>query len=54
VIFAFHGHGGNMNLAAHGMAFQDHWPEALVVYMQWLPTRGMVGDAQGTAAGVAA
>ena len=47
VIFAFHGHGGNMNLAAHGMAFQDHWPEALVVYMQGLPTRGMVGDAQG-------
>ena len=38
VIFGFHGHGGNMRFAARGMHFQDAWPEAIVVYMQGLPT----------------
>ncbi len=38
VIFAFHGHGGNMHFAARGMAFQNFWPEAIVVYPQGLPT----------------
>jgi polyhydroxybutyrate depolymerase len=38
VVFAFHGHGGNAQLCAQGMDFQDEWPEALVVYMQGLPT----------------
>lgn len=47
VIFAFHGHGGNMTAASRVMAFQDLWPEALVVYMQGLPIKGMVGDARG-------
>jgi polyhydroxybutyrate depolymerase len=38
VIFGFHGHGGDMQDAAEGMRFQEVWPEAVVVYMQGLPT----------------
>ena len=47
VIFAFHGHGGNMHFAARGMAFQNYWPEAVVVYPQGLPTPGIVMDFEG-------
>lgn len=51
VIFAFHGHGGNMHFAARGMHFQDAWPEAVVVYMQGLPTPGRLGDEKGSRPG---
>jgi polyhydroxybutyrate depolymerase len=52
VIFAFHGHGGNMHFAARGMAFQDRWPEAIVVYPQGLPTPSLIsGDEKGSRAG---
>jgi polyhydroxybutyrate depolymerase len=37
VVFGFHGHGGSMQ-TARGMGFQQIWPEAVVVYMQGLPT----------------
>jgi len=47
VIFAFHGHGGNMQFAARGMAFQNFWPEAIVVYPQGLPTPGIIMDQKG-------
>ena len=47
VIFAFHGHGGNMYFAARGMALQNYWPEAIVVYPQGLPTPGIVMDREG-------
>jgi polyhydroxybutyrate depolymerase len=47
VILAFHGHGGNMYFAARGMAFQNSWPEAIVVYPQGLPTPGIVVDLEG-------
>jgi len=47
VIFAFHGHGGNMQFAARGMAFQNFWPEAIVVYPQGLPTAGIIMDRKG-------
>jgi polyhydroxybutyrate depolymerase len=47
VIFAFHGHGGNMHFAARGMAFQNLWPEAIVVYPQGLPTPGIILDRKG-------
>lgn len=46
VVFAFHGHGGNMHSAARRFAFQDHWPEAVVVYMQGLPTPSKI-DKEG-------
>jgi polyhydroxybutyrate depolymerase len=47
VIFAFHGHGGNMHFAARGMAFENFWPEAIVVYPQGLPTPGIIMDPKG-------
>ena len=40
VVFAFHGHGGTMKHAATKFAYQKHWPEAIVVYMQGLNTPG--------------
>lgn len=51
VIFAFHGHGGNMQFAARGMHFQDSWAEAIVVYPQGLPTAGIVLDREGSKPG---
>jgi polyhydroxybutyrate depolymerase len=47
VIFAFHGHGGNMQFAVRGMAFQNLWPEAIVIYPQGLPTPGIIMDQKG-------
>lgn len=38
VVFAFHGHGGTARHAAAKFAYHTHWPEALVVYPQGLPT----------------
>lgn len=37
VLFAFHGHGGTMQ-SMERKGFQKHWPEALVVCPQGLPT----------------
>jgi polyhydroxybutyrate depolymerase len=39
LLFAFHSHGSSMQEAAGTMQFQRIWPEAIVVYMQGLPTR---------------
>lgn len=50
VIFAFHGHGGTARSAAEKFGFQRHWPEAIVVYMQGLPTV-TPRDPQGRRAG---
>jgi len=47
VIFAFHGHGGNMRYAARAYHYQTLWPEALVVYLQGLPTPGKLTDPEG-------
>jgi polyhydroxybutyrate depolymerase len=47
VILVFHGHGGNMHFAARGMAMQNYWPEAIVVYPQGLPTPGIILDREG-------
>lgn len=46
VVFAFHGHGGTMTQAARSFGMHTRWPEAIVVYMQGLPTKGMT-DPQG-------
>jgi polyhydroxybutyrate depolymerase len=40
VVFAFHGHGGTMRSAARTFGYHSLWPEAIVVYMQGLPTPG--------------
>jgi polyhydroxybutyrate depolymerase len=47
LMFTFHGHGGTMNHAAASFAYQRHWPEAIVVYMQGLNTPGMLTDPEG-------
>lgn len=38
VVFGFHGHGGNMRQAARSFRIHEIWPEAVVVYMNGLPT----------------
>ena len=50
VVFAFHGHGGSMQNAAAHFGYQRLWPEALVVYMQGLPSPSKV-DPEGIEAG---
>ena len=47
VIFAFHGHGGDMRHAALIYHYQTVWPEALVVYPEGLPTPGKLTDPDG-------
>jgi polyhydroxybutyrate depolymerase len=47
LVFAFHGHGGTMLHASRTFAYQKHWPEAMVVYMQGLPTPGAITDPDG-------
>lgn len=38
VIFGFHGHGGNMRNSARSFQLHERWPEAVVIYMNGLPT----------------
>ncbi|MDZ4687991.1 MAG: PHB depolymerase family esterase [Planctomycetaceae bacterium] len=47
VVFGFHGHGGTAKNAARQFAFQTHWSEAVVVYMQGVPTPGQLTDPEG-------
>lgn len=51
VVFVFHGHGGNARQAARSFAIEQHWPEAICVYMQGLPTPGAITDPEGKKAG---
>lgn len=51
VVFAFHGHGGNMGQAARSFSYHTHWPDAIVVYMQGLNTPGKLTDPEGKKAG---
>lgn len=46
LVFAFHGHGGNMRYSARAYHIHEEWPEATVVYMQGIPTPGMT-DPEG-------
>ena len=48
VVFVFHGHGGNARQVARSFHIEREWPEAIVVYMQGLPTVGQLTDPQGT------
>jgi polyhydroxybutyrate depolymerase len=41
VVFAFHGHGGSAQQASRSFGIHTLWPEAIVVYMDGLPTAGM-------------
>lgn len=47
LVFVFHGHGGNMNHSLRTFNVNSLWPEAVVVYPQGLPTKGIT-DPQGT------
>ena len=47
VVFGFHGHGGTARHAARTFGFQEPWPEAIVVYMQGVPTPGRLSDPEG-------
>ena len=47
VIFAFHGHGGNMANMSRAHAFDKLWPEAIVVCPQGLNTPGQLTDREG-------
>ena len=47
VVFVFHGHGGSMRQAAWSYPVHELWPEALVVYMEGLPTPGRLTDRAG-------
>ena len=47
VVFVFHGHGGSMRQAAASYPVHQLWPEAIVVYLQGLPTAGRLTDPQG-------
>lgn len=47
LVFVFHGHGGTMKFASTKMAIHEHWPEAICVYPQGLPTPGKLTDPDG-------
>jgi polyhydroxybutyrate depolymerase len=47
VVFGFHGHGGTAPQAARSFQLHQNWPEALVVYMQGIPTPGRLSDPEG-------
>jgi polyhydroxybutyrate depolymerase len=47
LVFDFHGHGGTAKHAARTHHLHTTWPEAIVVYMQGLPTPGKLTDPEG-------
>lgn len=47
LVFAFHGHGGNMKNATRMFPIRELWPEAIVVCMQGLNTPGRLTDPEG-------
>jgi polyhydroxybutyrate depolymerase len=47
LVFAFHGHGGNMNNSARTYGYHTLWPEAIVIYPQGLNTPGRLTDPDG-------
>jgi polyhydroxybutyrate depolymerase len=47
VVFVFHGHGGTAQNVRRQFRIDTLWPEAIVVYLQGLPTVGQLTDAGG-------
>lgn len=47
IVLVFHGHGGTSQHSARTFAIHSHWPEAVVVYAQGLPTPGRLTDRKG-------
>src|SRR5687768_3917475 len=51
LVFVFHGRGGQAERAAARFKLHEHWPEAVVVYMQGLPGAAGVQDPAGNQPG---
>lgn len=51
LVFDFHGHGGTAKHAARTHHIHETWPEAVVVYMQGVPTPGKLTDPEGKKTG---
>ncbi|HEY1190226.1 MAG TPA: prolyl oligopeptidase family serine peptidase [Gemmata sp.] len=51
LVFIFHGHGGRSEFSARTFALHKHWPEAVCVYPQGLPTPVPRLDPEGKKAG---
>ncbi|MBV8882195.1 MAG: prolyl oligopeptidase family serine peptidase [Planctomycetaceae bacterium] len=51
LVFGFHGHGGSALQASRSFRIHEEWPEAVVVYLQGLPTPGRLTDPEGKKAG---
>lgn len=51
IVFAFHGHGGTARQASRSFPIHEHWPEAIVIYPQGLPTPGQLTDREGRHSG---
>ena len=51
LVFAWHGHGGTARGFFRNLGIQKHWPEAIVVYPQGLPTRTKLTDPEGRRSG---
>jgi polyhydroxybutyrate depolymerase len=47
LVLVFHGHGSNVRQAALGYRIHERWPGAVVVYLQGLPTTGVILDSEG-------
>jgi polyhydroxybutyrate depolymerase len=47
LLFVFHGRGGQAQRAAARLRLHEHWPEAVVVYLQGLPGAAGVKDPDG-------
>jgi polyhydroxybutyrate depolymerase len=51
VVFVFHGRGGRPERTAARFKLHEHWPEAVIVYMQGLPGAAGVKDPAGKQTG---
>lgn len=51
LVFVFHGHGGKAEFSVRKFAVHEHWPEAIAVYPQGLPTAVPTIDPQGLRSG---
>ena len=51
LVFVWHGHGGSSRGAARQFRIHQHWPTAIVVYPQGLPTPAKLVDPKGLRSG---
>ena len=51
LVLVFHGHGGTAANMARALPIHAKWPEAMVIYLQGLPTPGVITDSKGRGAG---